>query len=439
MFGTPNQTVRMRKRPRHFAGSVCGSKWGRHSACQVVLVILGALAAIPSPAQDTNFGFSVPMTVSAGGMYTERLQYEGPASPITGGFRAMFCPTLKLGSHWFAYSAVQVRLAPYFYYDAYDGDHEFYNNVIQAYLGCSFRAGQTSVVLKAGRLTSALGSFPLRYDDVNNPLLDQPLQYISQLSLTANQLPCGVKDLTSQEYGAVWFGCGGVPGWQNGLTPVTLYGLTGVEADISGYGFDGRLQATSGSPASPQGIRYADQYAQWTAGTGYTIFQGSRVGVSGFRGPYLDRALANLLPIGTTVRDFPASAVGADVQWARGHWSISGELQRFWYDLPNFVQSPSVTAGYGEVKSVLTPRFYLAGRVGWMKPGRVADNQGVSAAEFAPKMASYEFAAGCWLNRHQLLKVGYEWLDIQYQGGTHNNVLGVQLVTSIHALNWAFH
>jgi hypothetical protein len=53
-------------------------------------------------------------------------------------------------------------------------------------------------------------------------------------------------------------------------------------------------------------------------------------------------------------------------------------------------------------------------------------------------MASYEFAAGCWLNRHQLLKIGYEWLDVQYQGGTHNNVLGVQLVTSIHALNWAF-
>ncbi len=403
-----------------------------------VLIILYTLAAMQSPAQDANFGFSVPMTISAGGMYTERLQSEGPASPITGGFRAMFYPTLKLGSHWFAYSAVQVRLAPYFYYDTYDGDHEFYNNVIQAYLGYSFRAGQTSVVLKAGRLSSAFGSFPLRYDDADNPLLDQPLQYISQLSLTANQLPCGVKDLTAQSYGAVWFGCGGAPDWQDGLTPVTLYGLTGVEADISGYGFDGRLQATSGSPASPQALESANQYAQWTAGAGYTIVQGFRVGVSGFRGPYLDPTLAGLLPTGTTVRDFPASAVGADVQWARGHWSISGEWQKFGYDLPNFVQSPSVTAGYGEVKSVLTPRFYLAGRVGWLKPGHVADNQGIRADEFAPKMASYEFAAGCWLNRHQLLKVGYEWLDVQYQGGSHNNVLGLQLVTSIHALNWAF-
>ncbi|HEV8039367.1 MAG TPA: hypothetical protein VGP62_10935 [Bryobacteraceae bacterium] len=403
-----------------------------------VVAILGALAATHLPAQDANFGFSVPMTLSAGGMYTERLQSEGPASPFTGGFRAMFYPTLKLGPHWFAYAAVQVRLAPYFYYDAYDGDHEFYNDLIQAFLGYSFRAGQTSWVVKAGRLSSAFGSFPPRYDDTDNPLLDQPLQYVTELSLAANQLPCGVKDLTSQQYGSNWFHCGGATGQQNGLTPVTLYGLPGIEADVSGHGFDGRLQVTSGSPASPQAVGYANQYAQWTAGGGYTIFQGFRVGVSGFRGPYLDPTLATLLPAGSTVRDFPASAVGADVQWARGHWSVSGEWQKFWYDLPNFVQSPSVTAGYGEVRSVLTPRFYLAGRVGWMKTGRVSDNKGISADDFAPKMASYEFAAGCWLNRHQLLKIGYEWLDVQYQGGTHDNVLGVQLVTSIHALNWAF-
>ena len=42
------------------------------------------------------------------------------------------------------------------------------------------------------------------------------------------------------------------------------------------------------------------------------------------------------------------------------------------------------------------------------------------------------------LNRHQLLKIGYEWLDVEHQGGVRNNVLGVQLVTSIHPLNWAF-
>src|SRR5580704_6672197 len=379
--------------------------------------VLLVAAAMPTQAQDANFGFSVPMTISGGALYTGRLQTDG-VSPFTAGFRAMFYPTLKLGSHWFAYAAVQVRLAPYFYYDAYDGDHEFYNNVLQAYLGYSFRAGQTSVVVKAGQLSSAFGSFPLRYDDAENPLLDQPLPYIYDIGVTASQLPCGVKDLTSQGYGgSLWFHCGGAPGWQDGITPVTLYGLPGIEADVSGNGFDGRLQVTSGSPASVQGISRLNQYAQWTAGGGYTIRQGFRVGISAFRGPYLDPQLQPLLPAESTLRDFPASAVGADVQWARGHWSIGGEWQRYQFELPNFVRPPAVTTGYAEVKSTLTPRLYLASRVGWLKSGRVADNQGLSAGAFAPRVGSYEFAAGCWLNRHQLLKIGYEWLDVEHQGG----------------------
>jgi len=403
----------------------------------VALAILAVVAVVPSRAQDANYGFSVPVTLSGGAMYTGRLQMVG-VSPFTAGARGMLYPTLKLGTHWFAYAAVQIELAPYFYYDAYDGDHEIYKNFLQAYLGYSFRAGQTAWVIKAGQLSSAFGSFPLHYDDADNPLLDQPLPYINELSLAASQLPCGVKDLTSQYYGAVWSQCGGAYGVQDGLIPVTLYGLPGVEADVSGYGWDGRVQITSGSPASPQPISHVNQYAQWTAGGGYTIRHGFRVGVSAFRGPYLDQPLATLLPAGTTLRDFPASGIGVDAQWARGHWSVSGEWQRFQFDLPNFVESPSLAVGYAEIKRVLTPRVYLAARLGWLKTGRVADNQGVSASEFAPKVGSYEFAGGFWLNRRQLLKVGYEWLDIGGQGGTRNNVIGIQLVTSIHAVNWAF-
>ena len=404
-----------------------------------VLTILSALAAIPSMAQDANFGFSMPVTLSGGAMFTGRLQTEEWGNyRETAGVRAMFYPTLKLGTHWFAYAAVQVRVAPYFYYDAYDADHELYSNIVQAFLGYSFRAGKVTTVIKAGRLSSAFGSFPLRYDDAENPLLDQPLQYISEVRINANQLPCGVRDLTSQTYGTLWFYCGGAPDWQPGLTPVTLYGLSGIEADVSGYNFDGRIQVTDGSPASPRGLHLAKQYAQWTAGGGYTIRQGFRVGVSGFRGPYLDPAVVPFLPAGTTVRDFPASGVGTDVQWARGHWSVSGEWQRFRFDSPNFTQSPSLTAAYTEVKRVLSPRIYVAGRVGWLKYGSVADKHGESSDEFAPTIGSYEFAAGCWLNRRQLLKVGYEWLKIEHQGGTRDNVLGVQLVTSLHPLNWAF-
>jgi len=404
-----------------------------------VWVAAGALCAGTLAAQDANYGFSVPLTLSGGAMYTHRLQSGEPENlPGTAGFRVTAYPTLKLGSHWFAYAAVQLRLAPYFYYDAYEADHEFYSDVLQVFLGYSFRVGDASVVVKAGRLSSAFGSFPLRYDDAENPLLDQPLPYVTQLPLSASQLPCGAGGFAGGGYRAGLSTCAATAGQQDGLTPVTLYGLYGVEADYSAHRLDGRIQVTSGSPANAQKVAQAGQYAQWTLGGGYTIRQGFRVGVSGFRGPYLNEVLAPLLPLGTTPRDFPASGVGVDVQWARGRWSATGEWQRFGFDIPNFTRSPRLTTGYGEVKSVLTPRFYLAGRVGWLKSGEVTDKWGGSADEFTSDMASYEIAGGCWLNRHQLLKLGYEWLHVEGQASTQNKVLGIQLVTSFNKLSWAF-
>jgi hypothetical protein len=407
---------------------------------QTLGVIFCAALAVPAQSQDSSYGFSLPVTLSGGAMYTERLQFQEPKdSPVTGGFRAMLYPTLTLGPHWFAYAATQILYTPYFYYDAYDPEHEWYTQTLQAFLGYQIRGEKTSMVIKAGRLSSAFGAFPLHYDDADNALLDQPLSYIQTLALRNDQIPCGVADLRQQHYGYVSSLCGGAPGGGSGLTPVSLYGLPGIQAEVSSHRVDARIQVTSGSPSNPLSLSHAPQYAQWTAGGGYTIRQGFRVGISGFRGPYLAPQLAPLLPAGTTVRDFPASGLGLDVQWAVGHWSASGEWQRFQFDSPGFTKAPSVISTYAEVKRILTPRLDIAGRVGWLKPGGAADAMGASTDQFSPSIASYELGAGCWLNRHQLLKASYEWLRIEHLSGTRTNVLGVQFVTTFHALDQAFH
>ncbi len=113
-----------------------------------------------------------------------------------------------------------------------------------------------------------------------------------------------------------------------------------------------------------------------------------------FAGPIWPPMSPPLLPRGTSVRSFPASGLGLEVQWARGHWSASGEWQRFQYDLPGFIQAPSVISTYGEAKRILTPRFYVAGRAGWLKPGGAADASGASTSQFAPWIASYELGGG---------------------------------------------
>jgi len=416
---------------RTFLGrAISGALWA---------VLCGVLA-MPAQSQDSGYGLSLPVTLSGGAMYTGRLQFENPGnSPVTGGFQVMLYPTVTLGPHWFAYAAEQVRYAPYLYYDAYYPDHEWYVQTLQAFVGYQVRGEKTTVVFKAGRLSSAFGAFPLHYDDADNALLDQPLSYIQTLTVRNDQLPCGVKDLLWQSYGWVANACGGAPGWGDGLTPVSLYGLPGIQAEVSSHRVDGRIQVTSGSPSDPLSLSHTPQYVQWVLGGGYTIRQGWRVGISGFRGPYLAPELAPLLPVGTSVRAYPASGLGLEMQWARGHWSASGEWQRFQYDLPGFTQAPSLISTYGEAKRILTPRLYVAGRAGWLQPGEAADASGVSTNQFAPSIASYELGGGWWLNRHQLLKASYEWLRIQHLPGTQTNVLGVQFVTTFHAVDQAFH
>jgi hypothetical protein len=405
----------------------------------LLLATLAMSISLPARPQDSNFGITLPVTLSGGAMYTGRLQLAEPDnSPFSAGFQAMAYPTVTLGKHWFAYSALDFRLAPYLYYDAYDADHDWYVEAIQAFVGYQVHGEKTSFVLKAGRLSSAFGAFPLHYDDADNALLDQPLSYIQTLALRNDQLPCGVPDLLKQHYGYIWNGCGGPTSGGSGLTPVSLYGLPGVEAELSSHRWDGRIQVASGSPSDAVSVSHSPQYAQWVAGGGYTIEQGFRVGVSGFRGPYLAPGLAPALPLGASARDFPASGLGVDMQWARGRWSASGEWQRFQYDLPGFPQSPSVTSTYVEAKRILTPRFYVAGRAGWFEPGGARDTSGASTGQFSASIASYELGGGCWLNRYQLIKASYEWLRIENFPGTGTNVLGVEFVTRFHAVDRVF-
>jgi hypothetical protein len=234
---------------------------------------------------------------------------------------------LKLGSHWFAYGAVQVHSAPYFYEELGSRDRDIEATLLQAYVGYSRIANGRALTVKVGQLTSAFGSLPLRYDDARNWLIDLP-----------------------QSYGYYY-------------TPVSVYGMPGAEVDVTVGKVDLRAQLTNSSPSNVRGWRQSDQYANWTAGGGVTIRQGFRVGASAYHGPYLHRQHAYSFPGEANPKSLPATGYGADVQWGRGRLTVNAELQRFQFPyraIPYYFH----TAGYGETKVTLSPRWYLAGRVG---------------------------------------------------------------------------
>src|ERR1700683_2935875 len=175
--------------------------------------------ALPAMAQEADYGFTLPVTLSAGGMYSHAWQADTPAAgPLEPGFQAMLYPSFKLGEHWYAYGAVDVNLAPYYPFQADSATNRLKVYIIQGFLAYNRTKGNKSLTVKAGQLSSAFGSFPLRYDDAQNPLLGAPTTY-------------------------------GAPAY--GFFPVTLYGLPGMEVDASLGPLDTRLQLTNSSIANP--------------------------------------------------------------------------------------------------------------------------------------------------------------------------------------------
>ena len=117
---------------------------------------------------------------------------------------------------------------------------------------------------------------------------------------------------------------------------------------------------------------------------GYTIRQGFRLGVSGFRGPFLENDVEGLLSSGTTVRDYPAVGIGADAQWGHGRWSIMAEWLRVEFNYPGFEKPPAVTSAFVEVKVALSPRMYAAFRGAFESNSKVVDTSGDTADHFLP-------------------------------------------------------
>jgi hypothetical protein len=333
-------------------------------------------------AQEATSGFDLRSTVTAQGVYSPELT-EAPrsGSPYLGGARVLLYPTWKLNSHWTVTASLQAYTTPFFYSQFSDPGYGIKTDVLQASLNYSRIWNRASLNVRVGQLSSTFGSFLLRYDDAINPLPGIPLAY----------------------------------GY---YAPVTPLGLAGAEVNATAGRFDGRLQLVNSSPANPRGITRSDQYGTWAGGAGYTIKQGFRIGGSTYRGPYLDRESPYFRPGESPPRDLPATAVGLDVQYAQGPWNLYSEWQHFRFDyhvIPTFTEH----TGYGELRRVLNPRWFLATRIEYVRYGEY------------PGYQRCEVGAGFRPNRLQLAKISYGIEHGSQLKSATTGVLTVQFVTSL--------
>jgi hypothetical protein len=407
--------------------------------------VLWPLCAFP---QEAAAGLSVPVTVSGVAGYSRTSESGEPAYQDENvGVRAVIQPSLQLGPHWFVYSAVDMRSSAYGQYGNSPQAAAVAATLMQGYLGYKTELKTVSILIKAGRLTSAFGLYPLQYDDAKTPLIEVPLGYRMNLPLRPDQLACNLSEIYWQSADdPLTFRCGGANSASYGMLPVSLYGIPAVETQVSWNRVDARLQITNSSPANPQSLLSGSQRLQWTAGGGYSFRGGLHAGVSGFRGPYLDEIVSSFLPPGKALSGFPASGIGLDLVWLHGPWSMQGEWQRFEFQVPNFSRAPGSQTAFAEVKRVLSPRIFVAVRTAVELPGKASGPSSETTARIGYAEANQELVFGYRINRFQLVKLGGNYakrpswsLDNGRWNSEHSFGVGLQLVTSVTALSRAFH
>jgi hypothetical protein len=352
------------------------------------LFLMFSAASVCALAQEATSGFDLRGTLSAGAFAsTELTSSPRDGSTPDAGFRAVFYPILKLDEHWAITGTFQAYSRPWFFESFSTQGHGLKGNLLQATLNYSWISPTSSIVVRAGQLSTAFGSFPLRYDDADNPMIDLPMQY----------------------------------GYY--YAPVSNLGVAGAQIDLTHGKWDARLQAVNSSAANPRSVFAKDQYLNWAGGAGYTIVQGLRIGLSAYRGPYLYRQFPYFFPGEANPVDLPAHALGLDVQWARGHWYTWGELQSFTFPyraIPVFREK----AGYAEVKRVLNPRWYIGMRGGYLKQGADSESQSIEAtAGFRPAS-------------HELIKFGFE-VKHYSADSRWDRTAAIQLVTTVHPLSFS--
>jgi hypothetical protein len=140
-------------------------------------LLLFFLAAAAN-AQEASSGFDLRATVSELADYSHQLSAPPrDGDPFSAGFRAMLYPTWKLSENWAVSASVQIHSSPYFSEEFPTRGYAVSADILQGYLAYSRFWRNSSVVFRAGELSSAFGSFLLRYDDASNALIDMPQAY----------------------------------------------------------------------------------------------------------------------------------------------------------------------------------------------------------------------------------------------------------------------
>lgn len=119
-----------------------------------------AMGVTQMPAQEAESGVDLRATLTAQMAGSNELA-DAPrnGSPVIAGSRAVVYPTIKLNDHWSAGGALQVVTRPYYFSDFSTSGYGAKGELLQATLNYSRVSDRGSLLLRAGEMSTAFGSF----------------------------------------------------------------------------------------------------------------------------------------------------------------------------------------------------------------------------------------------------------------------------------------
>ncbi len=270
--------------------------------------------------------------------------------------------------------------------------------------------------LQAGIVPPVFGAYARRRYGGENPLPGLPLAYQYPTTLREDAVPASAEELISKRG----------RGWRVGYSvgsPDVGPGVPLVNAEVWDTGVQVRIgrrpvslavSLTQGTLSYPL-VRDNNDGKQLAARLGWTPGPQVTVGVSAARGEFLARELTHILPpeAGT---GFDQSALGADLEYARGYWILRAEVLWSRWDLPPLeetrIETPQDSLGaYVEARYKLRPGLYLAGRVGHLSFSELAGRAG--RGTWDADVTRVEVGGGYALHRQVLLKAAWQqnWRD----------------------------
>jgi hypothetical protein len=269
------------------------------------------------------------------------------------------------------------------------------------------------VDIQAGRIPPTFGAFSRRAYAADNPLIGVPIAYQYLTSLRGDSLPADTDELLRMRgHGSLLRFSVGSDELEHGLAIASPSSWdTGVQLHAATTAVDATVSVTAGTLSYP--IWRDDNDRKRVAGRlALHPRIGLVIGASGSRGPFLSRAAARGAVGEDREREFTQTALGADIEYSRGHYVVRAETLCSDWTIP-MAAAPDArvplraTATSIEGRYKIVPGLYAAARFDHLGFSEIAGTGGRETWD-AP-VTRTEIGAGYSLQRNLLLKLTYQY------------------------------